>query len=202
MDLRSPFALSLTSLPRQEGSMISWQAELSAPADLSLEMIRVPEGSELAINFNLASVSEGVWVSGTVKAKVEGQCARCLRPIQDEQELGVGELVYYPERRQALVDEGDEEAEEAPVVDSDHIDLEPILRDAVVLALPFRPLCREDCPGLCSTCGVPWDELPDNHRHEVFNPQFDALASLAIQLEAEESEGEAGVSENAEAEVE
>ena len=92
------------------------------------------------------------------------------------------------ERKAAFVADGDEEAEEFPEILDDHIDLEPILRDAVVSGLPFRPLCRPDCPGLCSECGEPWDNLPDDHTHEKLDPRFDALAALQDQL-AGDSDG-------------
>ncbi|MCF2707110.1 DUF177 domain-containing protein [Arcanobacterium haemolyticum] len=191
MDLRSPFVVSLTSLPRQEGSHIDFDHTIEAPADLGVEMIGVPEGSPLNIRLSLQSVSEGVWVSGTVRAPLEGQCARCLRPLGEDHEEEVGELVFYPERKAAILDEGeDDEAEELPVIEDDHIDLEPIIRDAIVLSLPFRPLCREDCPGLCSEYGMPWDELPEDHHHEKTNPQFDALAALQAELEAADGEAD------------
>ena len=168
MDLRSPFVVSLASLPRQEGSAMQWEKELEAPSDLGVELIGVPEGSPLDISLDLQSVSEGVLVQGSVHMQLVGQCARCLREA-------------------AFVEDGDEEAEELPEVVDDHIDLEPILRDAIVLSLPFRPLCRPDCPGLCSECGQPWDELPEDHSHEKFDPRFDALSALQSQLEQDEA---------------
>ena len=63
------------------------------------------------------------------------------------------------------VDESAEPDDEELSLDGDLLDLEPVLRDAVVLALPMSPLCREDCPGLCVQCGVRLDDGPD-HRHE------------------------------------
>ncbi len=182
MDLRSPFVVSLQSLPRQEGSVMTWERELPAPTDMGVELIGVPEGSPMAISLELQSVSEGVFVQGDVRVTLEGQCSRCLRDLALDEADTVAELVFYPERKAAFVADGDEEAEEFPEIIDDHIDLEPILRDAVVIGLPFRPLCRPDCPGLCSECGEPWDNLPDDHAHEKLDPRFDALAALQAQL--------------------
>ncbi len=190
MDLRSPFVVSLQSLPRQEGSVMTWEKELSAPADMGVELIGVPEGSPMAIALELQSVSEGVFVQGNVGVTLEGQCSRCLRDLALDEDETVGELVFYPERKAAFVADGDEEAEEFPEIVDDHIDLEPILRDAVVIGLPFRPLCRPDCPGLCSDCGEPWDNLPDDHAHEKLDPRFDALAALQDQLAGGLDEGD------------
>lgn len=167
--------------------MMTWEKELPAPSDLAVELIGVPEGSPLQIALELQSVSEGVLVQGTVHMHREGQCARCLRDLSSDHTEHVSELIFYPERKAAFVEEGDEEAEEMPEIVGDHIDLEPILRDAIVLGLPFRPLCRPDCPGLCSECGQPWDDLPDDHSHEKLDPRFDALAKLQSQLEQGEA---------------
>jgi uncharacterized protein len=64
-------------------------------------------------------------------------------------------------------------------MDGDLVDLEPDLRDAVVLALPLNPKCRDDCPGLCPECGVPWDELPVDHGHAEVDPRWSVLGRLA-----------------------
>ena len=52
------------------------------------------------------------------------------------------------------------------------------MRDAVVLALPFRPLCRPDCAGLCPECGVRLDDAEPGHHHEQLDPRWSALGSL------------------------
>ena len=57
----------------------------------------------------------------------------------------------------------------------DWIDLEPLVRDALVLALPLVPLCSEDCRGLCSGCGMKWAELEPGHGHETIDPRWAAL---------------------------
>ena len=66
---------------------------------------------------------------------------------------------------------------ELPELEGDLIDLEPVLRDAVVLALPLRPLCRDDCPGLCAECGARLADDPD-HGHETVDPRWAALQGL------------------------
>lgn len=184
--MTSPFSLSLASLKRQEGSRITWENSVENSEAIGHELVHVPEKSRLNVSVSLTSVSEGVYVQGTVSAPLVGQCSRCLKNIEGNNTYGIAELAYYPERRAMLIDEGDEDAQEAPVVSEDHIDLEPLIRDAIVLALPFQPLCSEDCKGLCPECGEALDALPDDHAHEApYNPQFDALASLEAQLREE-----------------
>ncbi len=65
-------------------------------------------------------------------------------------------------------------------LEGDLIDLETALRDVVVPALPFQPLCRDDCPGLCSECGAPLADDPD-HSHETLDPRWSALSGLVSQ---------------------
>jgi uncharacterized protein len=148
-----------------------------APQSLGLELIGVPAGATLDLDLRMESVSEGVLVSGTVTGPVDGECGRCLRPISDTLTVPIQELYAYPN---SATDETTDEDEVGRLQD-DLIDLEPALRDAVVLALPTNPLCREDCPGLCPTCGVPRDELPADHSHEQIDTRWAALSKLTTQ---------------------
>ena len=69
------------------------------------------------------------------------------------------------------------EDEELPVLDGDFLDLDPVVRDAVVLALPLAPLCRADCPGLCVECGARLADDP-THAHDRIDPRWASLAGL------------------------
>jgi uncharacterized protein len=150
-----------------------------APEGLGLELIGVPPRAELAVALRLESVSEGVLVSGTVTGPVEGECSRCLRPINETLEVTIQELFAYAH---STTDETTDE-DEVGRLQGDLIDLAPVLRDAVVLALPTNPLCREDCPGLCPECGVRWDELPDDHNHRQVDPRWAALTQITRKIE-------------------
>ena len=171
---RSPLVLDTRDLPRRPGALREVQRVVPAPADLGVELISVPEGADLDLDLRLQSVSEGVLVTGSVTGPVTGECGRCLRPISDSLTVTVQELFAY---ENSVTDETTDEDELGRVQD-DLIDLEPAVRDAVVLALPTNPLCREDCPGLCSECGVHWDDLPEDHSHELADPRWAALHNL------------------------
>jgi uncharacterized protein len=145
-----------------------------APADLGVELIGVPEGADLDLDLRLESVSEGVLVSGTISGPVKGECGRCLREIDDSVVVNVQELYAY---ENSTTDTTTDEDEVGRMQD-DLIDLEPALRDAVVLTLPTNPLCREDCPGLCPECGVHWDDLPADHSHQQIDPRWAGLSQL------------------------
>ncbi|HEX5596215.1 MAG TPA: DUF177 domain-containing protein [Micromonosporaceae bacterium] len=174
LDPRSPLVLNTRDLPRRPGALRTVERVVPAPADLGLELIGVPEGADLSLDLRLESVSEGVLVSGTVTVPVEGECGRCLRPIRDVLTVTIQELFAYENSVTVETTEEDEVGR----MQGDLIDLEPTVRDAVVLALPTNPLCRVDCPGLCTECGVPWDELPADHTHQQIDPRWAGLSQL------------------------
>jgi uncharacterized protein len=145
-----------------------------APGRLGLELIGAPQGAMIELELRLESVMEGVLVSGTATVPVEGECGRCLAEFSDTVAVSIQELYAYPDST------SDETAEEDEIsrLQGDFLDLEPALRDAVVLALPANPLCREDCPGLCPDCGVHWDELSPGHSHDQVDPRWGNLVNM------------------------
>jgi uncharacterized protein len=175
LDPRAPLVLDTRELPRRPGSLRTVARVVPAPAELGVEMIGVPAGSDLQLDLRMESVSEGVLVSGHVRGTVTGECGRCLRPITDAVDVTIQELYAY---EHSTTDETTEE-DEVGRMDGDLIDLEPAVRDAVVLTLPTNPLCRPDCPGLCPDCGVHYDDLPADHSHEVVDPRWAALRNLS-----------------------
>jgi len=118
---------------------------------------------------------EGVLVTGTAQADLDGECARCLEPISEDFEVTFQELFVYDDRRGQ---EPSEEDDEVSKLEDDLLDLEPLLRDAVVLALPFQPLCEDDCPGLCAECGARLADDPDHAHEAAIDPRWTALTQL------------------------
>jgi uncharacterized protein len=146
-----------------------------APAHLGIDdVIGVPEGSDVELDLRLESVVEGVLVSGTARMTLEGECVRCLDPLTSELEAGFQELYRYPDERPGPGDD-----EETARIEGDLLDLEPVVRDAVVLELPFQPVCRDDCPGLCAMCGARLADDPA-HGHDQHDPRWAALGALAV----------------------
>ena len=180
LDPRSPYVLDTRELGRRPGSMRRVSRSVPAPAHLGVDVLGVPEGSALELDLRLESVVEGVLVSGTVSGTVTGECVRCLDPVSRHLEVDVQELWTHQGRdtgRPAPAGEEAEETDELPRLDGDLLDVEPVLRDAVVLALPLQPLCRDDCPGLCSECGARLADDP-GHQHDTVDPRWAALQQL------------------------
>ena len=175
--------LDTRELGRRPGSQRKVSRTVEAPADLGIEILGVPEGSPVELDLRLEAVMEGVLVTGTVSADLEGECARCLEPIEDEVTVDLQELFVYedhaePTGSKAGVQHGEDEDDGVSRLEEDLLDLEPLVRDAVVLALPFQPLCREDCPGLCVECGARLADDPDHGHDEPVDPRWAALQNL------------------------
>lgn len=184
IDPRSPFAVDSRPLGRQPGSMRTMTRMVPAPASLAAGMASVPEGSDVELDFRLEAVLEGVLATGTVRARYQGECARCLDAVSASFESGFQELFHYPaEDAYGRPEEGaDADADEEDYyLEGDLLDLEQVVRDATVLALPLSPLCRDDCPGLCAECGVKIAEAGADHGHgERVDPRWEALRRLGL----------------------
>ncbi len=149
-----------------------------APAELGTAVIGIPEGTDLELDLRLEAVMEGVLVTGAVRGRAVGECVRCLDEVTEPVDVTLAELFVYPERAAVAAQDGDEDDEDLRELDGDFLDLEPALRDAVVPMLPFQPVCRSDCPGLCSLCGARLADEP-GHTHETLDPRWAALGGLS-----------------------
>jgi uncharacterized protein len=164
---KSPYTVSVVDIVHRPGEMREKSVDVTADDDMGNAVIGVRKGAKLHIDTRLESLHDGILVSGEVDAVAQGECVRCLIDVQLPVEVEFAELFAY----------SFDEAFDYTVQD-DHVDLEPLVRDAVVLSLPFQPVCQEDCLGLCPECGV---RLLDNpgHEHEApVDPRWAALAGL------------------------
>lgn len=183
IDPRDPFVIDTRTLGRRPGSMRKDSYTVPAPADLGVEMVGVPEGADVELDIRLEAVLEGVLITGTARAPLSGECARCLDPLTSSTEVEFQELYVYDDTRSGENAEDDERR-----LEGDLIDLEPVVRDAMVLALPLSPLCRDDCPGLCSDCGVRLADAEPDHHHDAVDPRWAALQGMLDQRQ-EDQEG-------------
>ncbi|MFJ6570867.1 YceD family protein [Streptomyces sp. NPDC091292] len=204
LDHRNPLVFDTHELGRRPGALQRLTRSVDAPAGDAVfgiqGVIGVPAGAPVEIDLRLESVMEGVLVTGTVRATAKGECVRCLEPLELSLEADFQEMFSYPdadERGRAVARPADdvdaEEDEDRLFIEDGLFDLEPVLRDAVVLALPMQPVCQDDCPGLCSQCGVRLADDPDHH-HDAVDIRWAALQGLASSVqdgEKDEMSGEA-----------
>ncbi|MGH2723978.1 MAG: YceD family protein [Actinomycetota bacterium] len=110
---------------------------------LATELGEVPTETPVRVDVLLESVVEGILVSGPLSGQIRYRCARCLKPFSEEFRVEVTEL-FAP---------GASEEDDAYPLGEGELDLEPMVRDAIVLSMPFSPICRPGCLGLCERCG-------------------------------------------------
>ena len=177
-DARSAYVFDVREFGRRPGAMRQFDRDLTAESLISgesssLDGLYSTEGAELLLDLRLESVVQGVLATGRASGSLVAECVRCLDPVEVEVDADFQELFYYD-----LEDLSAEEREEALSVIEELVDVEPLVRDAVMLELPLQPLCEPDCPGLCAECGVALAENP-GHAHESVDPRWAALGALA-----------------------
>jgi uncharacterized protein len=141
---------------------------------MGVELARVPAGADLELEVQLEGVAEGVLVTATVTGPLVGECARCLEPFTSSIKVGFQELFTHDGAARDSADDQDD-ADSYRLDASGLLDLEPALRDAIVLELPLSPLCEFGCQGLCAECGVRLADAEPGHRHEQRGTMWAAL---------------------------
>ena len=137
-----------------------------AVADLEFGESRISD-EPVDINLHLEALSNGVTVNGTTSATWVGECRRCLAPMSARMTIELSELY------QQMPDDS-----EAYVIDNDQINLLPMVRENLLLAVPLGPLCREDCPGFCPHCGKDLSETTCSCENTEVDPRWAALETL------------------------
>lgn len=183
--------LDVRELGRRAGTMSRVDLVVPAPDQLASIGSQVPAGDDVHLELRLESVLEGVLVSGTADAAYTGECSRCLEPVTGAVTAAITELFAYPRtdaRGRVVPRPAGDPFEQEPVVQGDTVDLEPTVRDSLVLALPVAPLCRASCPGLCPQCGFELVADPDHH-HDQVDPRWAALVQLLGTPDGPKEEG-------------
>jgi uncharacterized protein len=165
--VNSPYALRVRDLARRPGEMREHTLDIEVPDAMGAGVIAVREGSSMHLDVRLEGLHEGVLVSGHASAEAFGECSRCLIEISEPVEVDFAELFAY-----------DASEDFDFFVHDDHVDCEQVVRDAVVLALPFQPVCRPDCPGLDPVTGERLADIGEPRAHEVLDPRWAALSSF------------------------
>lgn len=155
--------IPVKELIQKPGTMKEVQIVHELEHALGTETIAVPKGREISLDIRLESVHEGILVTVSGDTLADSECSRCLEPMQEDVEIELQELFHYQPQ----------EEDDFAIV-QDKVDLEQALIDAVVPNLPLKPLCSENCPGLCADCGERADVGTHNHEKPI-DPRFGAL---------------------------
>ncbi len=137
--------------------------ELAVADDLQLAHLRG--------TLRLSRTTEGILVQGTLSTALEGECRRCLSPLQLPITLELEELYTHPPNAGSEFHVGDDAI----------LDLTPLLREEIIINTPLAPLCKPDCAGLCSQCGHNLNDGPCGCEHSDIDPRFAILMQLRDQ---------------------
>ena len=181
-DLRNPLVFDTRDLA--PGAARTLTRRVPAPEHMGVELARVPAGAELGLDIQLEGVTEGVLVTATVTGPPAGECARCLEPFSSEFKVRFQELFVLATDAERA---DDADTDDSYLLDgSGLLDLEPAVRDAIVLELPLSPLCEDGCQGLCAECGVRLADAEPGHGHEQRGTLWAALKDFR----AEQQDGD------------
>ncbi len=161
----SPFLTNVADLRARVGR--SRRVVIETPVEYGVELARTDPDRALVAEFELRSISGGILVQGDVAYPLTLTCYRCLTERTTDETLRVRELIESVP---------DDDADY--VLDGDEVDLEPIVRDHVVLALPLLPLCRPDCRGLCGICGADLNTAACSGHDDEADSPFASLREL------------------------
>jgi uncharacterized protein len=192
-DLRNPLVFDTRDLA--PGAARTLTRTVPAPEHMGVELARVPAGAQLDLDIQLEGVTEGVLVTATVTGPLAGECARCLEAFSSEFKVRFQELFVLAADAERA---DDAEADDSYLLDgSGLLDLEPAVRDAIVLELPLSPLCEDGCQGLCGECGVRLADAEPGHGHEQRGTLWAALKDFRM----DQQDGEQPASGPAEEDV-
>jgi uncharacterized protein len=162
-----PLVVGVKDLVHQAGEMREVALDVTAPEKYGEAMAVVAEGSQLSIALRLEGLHEGILATGEITTRADAECVRCLDSFELPLQVDFQELFAY----------SSQEADSYTVVD-DSLDLGDIIRDAVVLDLPFQPVCQPDCFGLDPETGEKRTEPWSGPDAEGIDPRWQALGAL------------------------
>lgn len=156
--------------------------------------IDLPDGLTLAEpirgRVRITRTNRGVLADARLTTSLAGECARCLRPLTTPIDIVLDEE-YLPsiDLTSGRPVPRDDEPEALRLTDHHELDLEPSVRDAIIIAEPIAPLDRPDCPGLCIVCGLPLDDGDHDHPTDDIDPRLEALRSFQPAADDEGADG-------------
>jgi uncharacterized protein len=161
-------AIDIRDLLEQPGASKTVHIDETVP-ELRTELVEVPPDRPVVGDLTLESVVEGIYLHGAVRGTMRMRCARCLKEFDAPFDVTLAELVSKDPT----------EDDDYRLEVDDTLDPEPIVRDAVVLEMPFSPLHSPDCKGLCPICGGDRN-LGECPGHEEVDPRWSALEGLVL----------------------
>lgn len=163
--------VNISSVKKELGSRQPFTFEFDAADLFEKDETTWIHGIVRVVGF-IVNTGKTLEVEGKVMAMAELNCNRCLASFQSNYEI--------PFHESCRQDNSDEDQPEDFLLycAGDEIELSELVREAVVLAEPLKAVCREDCKGLCSRCGVNLNISSCKCEQNIIDPRFAALEQL------------------------
>lgn len=165
--------MSVHDIVRRAGEMREHEISVEISERWGEGIVAIQPGKKVDVDVRLESVHEGILATGTAYSGFNGVCGRCLTEVSEPVQVEFVELFAYP---------GEEETDFE--VQEDHVNLETLIRDAIVLSLPFQPVCEPDCPGLDASTGLRRTESDENNNAAPIDPRWSALMQMTDHQDA------------------
>ena len=158
--------------------------------DYVFEDVSIDLGDELKLasqiegRLRLSRTNRGLLIDADITTSLAMECARCLRditvPIAVEVQAEALPSIDIHSGQPVVATQQDLDDDVIRLTGHHELDLEPPIREAIILAEPIAPLDREDCPGLCVVCGLPLDEGEHDHPDEDVDPRLEGLRAFKV----------------------
>ncbi len=194
----SSLVLSLRDQPRQVGEQTERTLQWEVPEGWKTEVAHLTPGQQIPVTVQVISMEDGVYVQLQGAANLESQCVRCLEDVSLPTPFHYGETFVEEESVQSIAAGGAQAGvvevtgdviDEPLIIERDTVNIEPLLRDAILGQVPFQPLCSVDCLGICEHCGILLKDAGPNHKHEFLDPRFAELGALVQEMQNSDDEG-------------
>ena len=168
--MASPLLINIIEMTRRAGTLKD--IEITIPVStFDFADKRLNDETQIEIALQLESINGGIIVQGTVTGQSQLLCGRCLRNIEFANVASIDEMYQrVPDNPDAY-----------PIV-GESLDLQPMVREMVLLSLPDTPLCKADCPGLCPQCGADLQSSPCGCQAQRFDERWAILDQLREEL--------------------
>jgi uncharacterized protein len=165
--MQADWVVPVRSLVGKPGTMEQMEFRVQLEERWGTDMVEIPSGDDLGVELRLESVHEGILATGNAFGEAKTECSRCLQALDEAFRVAFQELFAY----------SGQSDDDLLVIDN-HVDLEEVVRDAVVISFPFQPVCDEDCLGLCAECGLNLNDNPDHVHEDQIDPRWAELKKL------------------------
>jgi len=165
--MQADWQIPVRSLVGKPGTMEQMDFDVELEERWGTDMVELSSGDPVHVELRLESVHEGILATGNSSGEAKTECSRCLQPLNHSFRVAFQELFAY----------SGQSDDDLLVVDNS-VDLEEVVRDAVVISFPFQPVCDEDCMGLCAECGVNLNDQPDHVHEGQIDPRWAELKKL------------------------